>query len=132
MPTILCIDDVLQGLFLRQSVLESHGYQVLTATDGLSGIEMARNHPIDAVLLDYDMPGMKGDEVAGVLKDTYPSLPVIILTGFRSGIPETLLRMCDGCVQKGEGQSALLGAIERALKQPPKRSDLPKGESKAG
>ena len=132
MPTILCIDDVLQGLFLRQSVLESHGYQVLTATDGLSGIEMARNHPIDAVLLDYDMPGMKGDEVAGVLKDTYPSLPVIILTGFRSSIPETLLRMCDGCVQKGEGQSALRGAIERALKQPPKPSNLPKGESKVG
>ena len=113
-------------------MLESHGYQVLTATDGLSGIEMARNHPVDAVLLDYDMPGMKGDEVAGVLRDTYPSLPVIILTGFRSSIPEPLLRMCDGCVQKGEGQSALLRAIERVLKQRPKPSNLPKNESQAG
>ncbi len=131
MPTILCIDDVLQGLFLRQSVLESHGYEVLIASDGLLGIEIARNHPIDAVLLDYDMPGMKGDEVAGVLKRTHPSLPVIILTGFRSSVPETLLPMCDGCVQKGEGHSALLTAIERVLKQRPKPSNLPKGESKA-
>jgi len=132
MPTILCIDDVLQGLFLRQSVLENHGYGVLIASDGVLGIEMARNHRIDAVLLDYDMPGMKGDEVAGVLKRTYPALPVIILTGFRSSIPETLLRMSDGCVQKGEGQFALLRAIERVIKQPPKPSNLTKDESKAG
>ncbi|HJT57066.1 MAG TPA: response regulator [Ktedonobacteraceae bacterium] len=132
MPTILCIDDVLQGLFLRQSLLESHGYEVLTASDGLSGIQMARNHPVDAVLLDYDMPGMMGDEVAGALKREHPSLPVIILTGFLPSIPEMLLRIADGCVQKGGGHSALLRAIERALKQRPKPSNLPKDDSKAG
>jgi CheY-like chemotaxis protein len=131
-PTILCIDDVLQGLFLRQSILESHGYKVLTASDGLSGIQIARNHPVDAVLLDYDMPGMMGDEVAGLLKRAHPTLPVIILTGFRSSIPETLLRMSDGCVQKGEGHTVLLRAIERAMKQRPKPSNLPKDDSKAG
>jgi two-component system sensor histidine kinase/response regulator len=131
-PTILCIDDVLQGLFLRQSVLENHGYEVLTASDGLSGIQMARNHPVDAVLLDYDMPGMMGDEVAGLLKREHPSLPVIILTGFLPSIPERLLRTADGCVQKGGGQAALLRAIERVLKQRPKPSNLPKDDSKAG
>jgi len=86
-------------------VLENHGYEVLIASDGVLGIEMARNHRIDVVLLDYDMPGMKGDEVAGVLKRTYPSLPVIILTGFRSSIPETLLRMCDGWLPKDESKA---------------------------
>jgi DNA-binding NarL/FixJ family response regulator len=104
---------------------------VLTANDGVSGIEMARNYPIDAVLLDYDMPEMMGDEVAGVLKREHPSLPVIILTGFRSSIPETLLPISDGCVQKGEGQAALIRAIERVLKQRPKPSNLLKDDSNA-
>src|SRR5438477_10147176 len=116
MPTILCIDDVLQGLALRKSLLESHGYRVLTASDGLSGIELARNHSIDAVLLDYDMPGMRGDEVADMLKKEHPGLPIILLTGVRLGIPETLLRTRNACIQKGAGSStALLSAAEQVL-----------------
>jgi DNA-binding NarL/FixJ family response regulator len=93
---------------------------------------VARNHPVDAVLLDYDMPGMMGDEVAGLLKREYPSLPVIILTGFRSSIPETLQRISDGCVQKGEGHAALLRAVEGVLRRRPKPSNLTKDDSKAG
>jgi DNA-binding response OmpR family regulator len=113
-------------------VLESHGHEVLTASHGLSGIQMARNHPVDAVLLDYDMPGMMGDEVAGLLKHEHPSLPVIILTGFRSSIHETLLRISDGCLHKAEGHAALLRAVEGVLRRRLQPSNLTKDDSKAG
>ena len=61
MPTILCVDDIPQALTLRKGVLETSGYTVLTAVDGPSAIELSREHAIDDVVLDYNMPGMKGD-----------------------------------------------------------------------
>ena len=97
-------------------MLEDKGYTVLTACDGPSGIDMARRNPIDAVVLDFKMPGMTGDEVAEILKRDRPEVPIILLTGVEWGLPETLLRMIDSYVGKGEGSAALFTAIERALK----------------
>jgi CheY-like chemotaxis protein len=132
MPAILYIDDVPQALVLRKCLLEEKGYQVLTATDGLEGIETAREQPIDAVLLDYDLPGMRGDEVAVLLKREHPTLPIIVLTGHAWDIPEMLLRISDWVVEKGEGAAVLLTAIEGVLKRPPKAATANKEEKKAG
>lgn len=116
MPTILCIDDIPQVLLSRKALLETRGYEVLTADDGPCGIEVARRYPIDAVLLDYDLPGMMGDEVAVILKREHPKVPIVILTGYAWGIPEMLLRMSDGCVHKGEDPTVLLDVMEQVLK----------------
>lgn len=135
MPTILYIDDVLQALALRKSMLESQGYEVLTASDGLRGLEMARSHAIDAVLLDYDMPEMMGDEIAEILKREHPQLPIIILTGHARDVPEMLIRISDGCVEKGEGPAVLLSTMEQVLKQSkpkPIKGVPPKEERKTG
>jgi len=133
MPTILYIDDVPQALVLRKSILEERGYQVLTASEGLKGIEIAREHLIDAVLLDYDLPGMRGDEVAELLKREHPMLPIIVLTGHAWDIPEMLLRISDGVVEKGEGVAVLLMAIKKVLKRHPKPvTPKKKEEKKAG
>ena len=132
MPTLLYIDDVLQALAIRKSLLESQGHDVLTASDGLSGIELARSHHIDAVLLDYDMPGMRGDEIATILKREQPQVPIIVLTGHARDIPEMLLRISDGCVEKGEGPAVLLSTMEQVLKRRPKPMHPPKRGRKAG
>jgi CheY-like chemotaxis protein len=132
MPTILYIDDVPQALAIRKSTLESQGYDVLTASDGLSGIEMACSHHVDVVLLDYEMPGMMGDEIASILKREHPQVPIIVLTGHARDVPEMLLRISDECVEKGEGPAALLDAVEQALKFPPKPMHPPNRERKAG
>jgi CheY-like chemotaxis protein len=116
MPTILCIDDIPQVLVARKALLETRGYEVLTADDGPRGIEVARSYAVDAVLLDYDLPGMMGDEVAVILKREHPKLPIVILTGFAWGIPEMLLRISDGYVHKGEDPAVLLDVIEQVLK----------------
>ena len=132
MPTILYIDDIPQALAIRKSLLESQGYDVLTSSDGLSGIEMARSHHIDAVLLDYDMPGMMGDQIASILKRAHPQVPIIVLTGHARDIPEMLLRISDGCIEKGGGPAVLLDAVEQALKIPPKPIRPTSRQSKAG
>ena len=64
---ILCIDDEPKGLAVRKVLLESQGYEVFTATSGRDGLALFAHHRIPAVVLDYDMPEMNGDEVAAAL-----------------------------------------------------------------
>jgi CheY-like chemotaxis protein len=128
MPTtILCIDDQQESTSIRRLLLETQGYTVLTANDGPSGIEFVRKYPIDTVVLDYQMPGMNGDEVAQVLKQEYPTLPIVLLSGVLFENPEHLLYLVDAFVQKGEHPGALLSAVERVVnarrkKQPSSQS----------
>jgi CheY-like chemotaxis protein len=125
--TILCIDDRQESTTIRKQLLETKGYAVLTANDGPSGIALLRKHPIDAIVLDYQMPRMNGDEVAHVIKQEYPTLPIVLLSGVLYENPERLLYMVDAFVQKGEHPEAFLSAVERVLKGRKKKQ--PSGQS---
>ena len=112
MAIVLCIDDHAEGLAVCTAVLEAKGYTVLVATDGQTGIKLAEQRP-DVVVLDYQMPGMDGSEVAAVLKSRYPKLPIILFTGFSGNIPEKLLECVDVFIGKGESPAALLSVLEK-------------------
>ena len=78
-PVILCIDDEDLGLEIRKMVLEREGFSVLTARDGATGISVFDSARVDAVVLDYAMPGMDGGQVAAILPRAVPGeheLPV--------------------------------------------------------
>ncbi len=80
--TILCIDDDRLVLSVCHDALEDQGHRVLTATDGLAGIEIAKQNRPDLILLDVLMPGMDGFEVCELLRAD-PDLretPIILLT----------------------------------------------------
>lgn len=113
MPLVLCIDDDRSSLAMRKLVLEAHGYDVLTATGGHMGIKLARNTDCDAVVLDFQMPVMNGEQVARVLRKDRPSLPIILLTGSTAEIPPTLLALVDAYVPKGSGN--LLASVDDVL-----------------
>jgi CheY-like chemotaxis protein len=89
-PTLLCIDDIPQGLAFRKLILQEKGCEVLTASDGPTGIELARQKAIGAIILDYRMPGMAGDEVAEILKRERPEFPK---SGANSAVQELLSRL---------------------------------------
>jgi DNA-binding response OmpR family regulator len=112
MPTILCIEDDPRVLGLQKSLLEMNGYSVLTAPDGATGIALASTHPVDAVVLDFRMPGMEGDQVASLLLKQQPDLPIVIYTGFLDAVPEWVLWCAAAYLQKGDGPDALLAAIQ--------------------
>jgi CheY-like chemotaxis protein len=130
MATILCIDDEQAGLTLRRALLESKGYTVLTATDGETGIELVRTRRPDAVILDWRMPAMDGGQVAKFLKAKYPSLPIVLLTGWPKNLPPTLLASIDGFVQKGDPVTVLLSAIRALLKAHRSHKPLTHGKTK--
>ncbi len=82
MQRILVIED---DRFLRkaaEAALRRHGYTVVTAPDGETGLAAARDGRPDLVLLDLIMPGLQGFEVLKLLKEdaSTAAIPVIILS----------------------------------------------------
>jgi two-component system cell cycle sensor histidine kinase/response regulator CckA len=82
--TLLVVDDeeVVRGFTL--SVLEERGFEVVTAVDGLDGIECFRKSAdrIRAVILDMTMPHMDGEDVLRRIHDVRPGVPVLLMSGY--------------------------------------------------
>jgi DNA-binding response OmpR family regulator len=76
---ILVVDDDPNVVKLVQLYLERDGHEVLTANDGLTGLEMAREEQPSLIVLDLMLPGMDGIEVCRTLR-AESSVPVIMLT----------------------------------------------------
>ena len=66
---ILVVEDNEQNRVLMRQILTHHGYEVLEATDGLAGLEMARAQLPDLILLDIQMPVMNGFAVIRELRN---------------------------------------------------------------
>ncbi len=79
---ILLIDDEEDFLFMTGCSLENSGFEVSTAGDGETGINLMQNRPPDLVLLDLNMPEPDGHQVCEMIKsdNTLQNIPVIILT----------------------------------------------------
>jgi two-component system phosphate regulon response regulator PhoB len=80
--TILVIEDETDLAGLVAFNLEKEGYRCMIASDGLQGLEMARQQAPDLILLDLMLPGMLGTEVCKILKkaENTAHIPVIMLT----------------------------------------------------
>ena len=95
-PLILIADDEEDIKTILSLYLETNGYEVITAFDGLSAVEQAReNHP-DAILMDVMMPILDGIEVTRQLKSAEETkdIPVIMLTAAaQSGMMEKAMRV---------------------------------------
>jgi CheY-like chemotaxis protein/MinD-like ATPase involved in chromosome partitioning or flagellar assembly len=85
--SILLVDSDKAFLTTLRTVLETRGYAVRTARDGLSGLAAAQAEHFDLVVLDLDLPGMSGaDLVARLRQDKRTlSLPVMVLTALDEG-----------------------------------------------
>lgn len=114
---VLCVDDEIVGLRVRKILLERAGYQVLTASDGRSGLELFLSQPVEAVVLDYSMPGMHGGEVARRMRQTKPAVPILLLSAY-VGLPEEVSSLVDIYMTKGEGAPALLTKLGNLLSVP--------------
>lgn len=116
---VLCVDDEAVGLRIRKILLERAGYRVLTAHDGSSGLEIFSAHPVEAVVLDYSMPGMHGGEVARRMRQTKPEVPILLLSAY-VGLPAEVRSIVDVYMTKGEGAPTLLKRLKGLLAAPGK------------
>jgi len=102
---ILVVEDNVQNRILMRQILTPHGYDVLEATDGLMGLEMAREHMPDLILLDIQMPVMSGFMVIRELRN-HPELKKI------KAIAVTSFAM------KGDREKALQAGFDEYVTKP--------------
>jgi CheY-like chemotaxis protein len=114
-PVILCIDDEDLGLEIRKMVLEREGFSVLTAKDGVSGLSLFdTEQQIDAVVVDFAMPGMDGGQVAAILRKRKPDIPILMLSAYVA-LPEEVMRVVSVSATKGDGAFTLVEKLKELL-----------------
>ena len=81
MSTILIIDDEPGIRTVLTDILEDEDYKVLSAADGLEGMDIIKNDSVDLVILDVWLPHKGGIDVLKEIKALYPDLNVIVISG---------------------------------------------------
>jgi CheY-like chemotaxis protein len=112
--TILCIDDHFKGLIARKMLLEKDGYEVLAAGDSKEGLRLFLSRNVDAVVVDYQMPGMSGDLIAEKMKRVNSHVPIMLLSAF-GPLPKNKLRSVDSFMTKSQPPNILLSRLQGLL-----------------
>jgi two-component system, NtrC family, nitrogen regulation response regulator NtrX len=81
MEKILIIDDEASVREVLKDILSDEGYEVLEAPDGIEGLRIMKTEPIDLVFLDIWLPKMGGIDVLKLIKEEYPVVSVLIISG---------------------------------------------------
>jgi two-component system nitrogen regulation response regulator NtrX len=84
LETLLVVDDEPQILQVVSGILQDEGFEVLTAPDGETALNLVAAKIPDLVLLDIALPGLDGLEVLNELKRQHPLLPVIMISAYGS------------------------------------------------
>lgn len=81
--TILIVDDSRTAIAVLTKTLESTGYSIISASNGEDGIEMAKTHQPDMILMDVIMPGLNGFQATRILRkeEQTKSIPIVIISG---------------------------------------------------
>jgi len=80
--TILCVDDEENILSALKRILRGENYIILTATSSIDGLKLLEENKVQLVISDQRMPGMSGTEFLATVKDLYPDVVRIILSGY--------------------------------------------------
>jgi len=81
-PLVLLVDDSVDGLLVRKTLLEEIGCRVRVAVNGVEGLEKFESETFDAVVTDYRMPRMDGIELIQRIRRVNPNARIILLSGF--------------------------------------------------
>jgi len=125
---ILVVDDDPDILEAISIILEANGYEVITARDGIDGLNKLKEEKPDLMILDLLMPKLDGFGVCKKLKDPrwskYANMPIIILSSVREEASrrryelETGLQLdVDDYVEKPIEHTILLERVENILKK---------------
>lgn len=89
---VLVVDDDASARAAFQRVLEREGYSVIAAADGSEALQLLRRThvPVDLLVTDVQMPGMLGDALVMEVRQAWPELPVLFISGEPSfaGLPQ--------------------------------------------
>ena len=119
--TLLCVHRNPDELTL----LQEHGYELITATSGGEGLRLFMSIPVDGILLEYHLGLMDGAVVADEIKRVRPTVPIVMLADHLE-LPDGALKSVDAIVTKADGDHFLLAAIHFMLNVRPAEHREPK------
>ncbi|MBP5952751.1 hybrid sensor histidine kinase/response regulator [Pseudomonas sp. P42] len=111
--TVLLVDDDSSVRDVTLQMLESLGYNVIVACDGIEALEKI-NQSIDIVLTDFAMPNMTGAELAVKVRLTHPLMPIVFVTGYAD--TDALGLEATSVIQKPFDELTLQKRIVQALR----------------
>ena len=82
MPRLLFIDDQPDFLATISFWMRSQNYEVITAKDGQTGIDIVKKGGADIVFCDFKMPGLDGIETIRLIRQINQTIPVILVTAY--------------------------------------------------
>jgi putative two-component system response regulator len=124
-PRVLVVDDELGPRESLRMILRPT-YDVVTAADGSEALELLRTAPVDLVTLDLNMPGLQGEELMRVIRREFPSVELIVITGYgsvESAVEALRFGICD-YIQKPFDVVKVMTAVGRGLSNSQGRRQL--------
>ena len=117
---VLIVEDNELNMKLFNDLLEAQGYAILQTRDGLSAIDITREHMPDLIVMDIQLPEVSGIEVTKWLKedDELKHIPVIAVTAFAMKGDEAKIREggCEAYISKPISVVGFLETIDGFLK----------------
>ncbi|HNX52638.1 MAG TPA: response regulator [Pontiellaceae bacterium] len=121
MGNLLIIEDDLSVQQMFKQFLESNGFTVFCASEGLEGMNLLKQQKVDLIITDIMMPEMDGLEVIQAVQETQPGLPIIAISGGMRDVPINFLphaRKFGACrvFEKPVSLTTLLASVQELLK----------------
>lgn len=139
--TVLFVDDEAELLTALTRTFHREPYRVLTADGAGEALSILRSLPVDVIVCDEAMPGMLGTELLASIRQEFPSVVTILLTGYGSldvarravnsgGVYRILSKPCDTveltrAVREAMEHAALIGRMRRLVEESDGRPVVP-------
>ena len=119
---LLIVDDQRSNRELISNIMRSEGYDVLTAQDGFDALNRLVEPLPNAIISDLNMPRMSGFEFLAVVRQKFPHLPVLAISGEFQGNELPTGVLADAYLPKGGYTfNQLLSTIRELVSAPPRR-----------
>lgn len=133
MARILIIDDEPQIRSMLTLMLERDGYEVVEAPDGVEGIKIYRQNPVDLIITDLIMPNKDGIGMIIDLKKEFPDVKIIAMSGGGLNKPDGYLKgakkLGASCtLTKPIDREEMLQAVREILRDLPNQENQPQPE----
>lgn len=118
-PKVLIVDDEAPLVRMLAAHLTEMGYRVVSASDGVEAMRVVKEESPDVVLCDIVMPDIDGIEVLRQVKQTYPRLPVIMMTGYaeRDNLDACIVAGAEDYLSKPFNHDTLRDVLSRAVQK---------------
>lgn len=123
---ILVVDDEVRMRESVRDLLEAYGHSSIVAANGHIALDILREESIELVLLDLNMPEVTGLELLDLIKEEFPDVDVVIVSGEATfaNATEALRQGVSDFLRKPYSPVELLGIIENVLKKRTLEKDI--------